>query len=65
MRSASRKEILYLNSVDGKAAHDASLINEMSRRLDALRRFDQFCCSDGSRAGRPSPRGEKHRKSAG
>jgi hypothetical protein len=58
MRSASLKEIEYLSAIDGKQ-DDARLISEMSRRLDALRRFDQFCCSDGRACGRRRPTGKR------
>jgi hypothetical protein len=46
MRSASVKEIEYLSAIAGNSSKDASFVNEMSRRLDALRRFDQFCCME-------------------
>ena len=49
MRSASAKEIEYLSATAGKSSEDVSFINEMSRRLDALRCFDQFCCMDERR----------------
>ena len=41
MRSAASNEIEYLGDVEGAAAENPRLIREMSRRLDALRRFDQ------------------------
>jgi hypothetical protein len=41
MRFATRNEIEYLSSIDGDAKTDAGTIDEMTRRLDALRRFDQ------------------------
>jgi len=46
MRLATTKEIEYLGAVDGKTASDAGLIDEMSRRLDVLRRFDQCFCDE-------------------
>lgn len=47
MRFATRREIEYLDSVDGDSETDAGTIEEMARRLDALRRFDQnFCKAD-------------------
>lgn len=47
MSSATRNEIEYLSSIEGNEAADAKLIRDMSRRLDALRRFDQnFSAAD-------------------
>jgi hypothetical protein len=37
----TRKEIEYLNSVDPKTVGNRRLVEELSRRLDALRRYDQ------------------------
>jgi hypothetical protein len=42
MRFATRQEIEYLGSLDAKTSKDSDLIDEMSRRLDALRRYDQL-----------------------
>jgi hypothetical protein len=41
MRFGTRNEIEYLSSIDGNAKTDAGTIDEMTRQLDALRRFDQ------------------------
>lgn len=47
MRSAAANEIEYLGKIEGASAENPRLIREMSRRLDALRRFDQsFCEAD-------------------
>ena len=47
MRFATRNEIEYLGSVDGRATESVDLIDEMCQRLDALRRYDQnFSDSD-------------------
>jgi hypothetical protein len=47
MRSATSNEIEYLGDIEGATAENSRLICEMSRRLDALRRFDQsFCDAD-------------------
>lgn len=47
MRSATANEINYLGDIEGATAENPRLIREMSRRLDALRRFDQsFCEAD-------------------
>jgi hypothetical protein len=46
MPFATRNEIQYLAAMDGKGNGDA-LIREMSRRLEALRRYDQcFSAAD-------------------
>jgi hypothetical protein len=46
MRFAARNEIAYLSSVEG-SPNDAGLVREMTRQLDALRRYDQcFCEAD-------------------
>jgi hypothetical protein len=42
MRVATRQEIEYLGSADDKL--DARFMDEMSRQLDALRRYDQYFC---------------------
>ncbi len=44
MRFATVNEIEYLSSLGGNGAADVNLIQEMSRRLDALRRYDQYIC---------------------
>ena len=47
MRSVASNEIDYLGEIEGGTAENPRLIREMSRRLDALRRFDQsFCEAD-------------------
>jgi hypothetical protein len=47
MRSAAKNEIEYLGDIEGANGKNSRLIREMSRRLDALRRFDQsFCDAD-------------------
>ena len=47
MRNAATNEIEYLGNLEGATAENPRLIREMSRRLDALRRFDQsFCEAD-------------------
>jgi hypothetical protein len=37
----TRNEIEYLNSLDPRTAGDGQLVLELTRRLDALRRYDQ------------------------
>jgi hypothetical protein len=44
MRSVRSNEIEYLGNIEGATSKDRRLIREMSRRLDALRRFDQYFC---------------------
>jgi hypothetical protein len=63
MRSASVKEIEYLSAVGGES-YDVSLIHEMSRRLDALRRFDQVCCIDDRRPHRSPAKSGRKRKAS-
>jgi hypothetical protein len=47
MRSTTANEIEYLGNIKGATTENPRLIREMSRRLDALRRFDQsFCEAD-------------------
>jgi hypothetical protein len=47
MGYANQHEIEYLGSLAGESAGDRQLIDEMQRRLDALRRNDQnFSNSD-------------------
>jgi hypothetical protein len=41
MRFANQNEIELLGSNDGRVAADSQLIDEMCRRLNALRRYDQ------------------------
>jgi hypothetical protein len=41
VRFAALNEIEYLNSLDAPGRQDIDLVREMSRRLDALRRYDQ------------------------
>ncbi len=45
MQSATVNEIEYLNSRT-KQAVDDGLVTESIRHLEALRRYDQFCCAD-------------------
>ena len=53
----TRKEIEYLNSIDSQAGGNRPLVDELSRRLDALRRYDQhFCDADWH----PSKIGREH-----
>jgi hypothetical protein len=47
MRFAATKEIEYLSSRCGHGSEDTGLVEELSRRLEALRRYDQvFCHAD-------------------
>jgi hypothetical protein len=44
MRFTTRNEIEYLSSIEANGRKDRSLVRELSRRLDALRRYDQYFC---------------------
>jgi hypothetical protein len=44
MRFATRSEIEYLDAADGQSETDASMIDEMTRQLEALRHLDQYVC---------------------
>jgi hypothetical protein len=57
MRVATRTEIEYLSSIDGHGM-DAKMIREMSRRLDALRRYDQ-CFDEADWRPPRSPNGQR------
>jgi hypothetical protein len=46
MRFATTQEMEYVGSNNGEDAIDRRIIDEMSRQLDALRRFDQYCAAD-------------------
>jgi len=54
MRGAARYEMEYLGAARGRNREDAKLVQELGRRLDALRRFDQ-CFGDAD--WRPRTRG--------
>ena len=54
MRGAARYEMEYLGAARGRNREDAKLVQELGRRLDALRRFDQFF---GDADWRPRARG--------
>lgn len=42
MRIAAEKEIAHIGETQGAADHDHDLIHELSKRLDALWRYDQY-----------------------
>jgi len=42
MRIASEKEIAHIGESSGAADHDHDMIHELSKRLDALWRYDQY-----------------------
>jgi hypothetical protein len=46
MQFATTQEMEYVGSNNGEADIDRRIIDEMSRQLDALRRFDQYCAAD-------------------
>lgn len=42
MRIAAEKEIAHVGETQGAANHDHDMIHELSKRLDALWRYDQY-----------------------
>lgn len=42
MRIAAEKEIAHIGESHGAADHDHDMIHELSKRLDALWRYDQY-----------------------
>jgi hypothetical protein len=47
MRVSTTQEMEYLGSLDRGGVKESQLVDELSRQLDALRRFDQcFCDAD-------------------
>jgi hypothetical protein len=44
MRISARKELEYLSALEGRNQEEANLIRELGRRLEALRRYDQYFC---------------------
>jgi hypothetical protein len=42
MSLAAEKELTHLGETSGCAGHDHDLVHELSRRLDALWRYDQY-----------------------
>lgn len=42
MTLAAEKELQHLGETEGCADHDHDLVHELSRRLDALWRYDQY-----------------------
>lgn len=42
MRLAAEKEIAHIGESQGAADHDHDMIHELSKRLDALWRYDQY-----------------------
>jgi hypothetical protein len=62
MGFASRNEIEYLSSVDANGHNDCGLIHEMSRRLDALRQYDQYFCEADWRPCRAPGGSDAHAK---
>jgi hypothetical protein len=42
MKCAARYEMEYLDAARGRNREDASLAQELGRRVDALRRYDQY-----------------------
>jgi hypothetical protein len=42
MRIAAEREIAHIGETQGAADHDHDMIHELSKRLDAVWRFDQY-----------------------
>lgn len=42
MRFAAEKELVHIGESQGAADHDHDVIHELSKRLDALWRYDQY-----------------------
>ena len=42
MRFAAEKEMVHIGESQGAADHDHDMIHELSKRLDALWRYDQY-----------------------
>ena len=42
MRFAAEKEMVHIGETQGAADHDHDMIHELSKRLDALWRMDQY-----------------------
>lgn len=42
MRMAAEKEMIHIGETQGAADHDHDMIHELSKRLDALWRMDQY-----------------------
>jgi hypothetical protein len=42
MRLAAERELAHIGESQGAANHDHDMIHELSKRLDALWRFDQY-----------------------
>lgn len=42
MRSAAEKDMAHIGETQGAANHDHDMIHELSKRLDALWRYDQY-----------------------
>jgi hypothetical protein len=57
------QEIEYLDLADGETPSDWGLIDEMSRRLDALRCLDQFFCQEDWRPESARAAARDHRNS--
>jgi hypothetical protein len=60
MRFTTRNEIDYLGALHGETMADARLVQELSRQLDALRRFDQYVTDADWRPSRRN--GKSHRQ---
>jgi hypothetical protein len=44
MRLGASDELAHLSAIQGRNGEDFDLIQELGRRLEALRRYDQYFC---------------------
>lgn len=48
MRLAAEKEMAHIGETQGAADHDHDVIHDLSKRLDALWRYDQYIANAGN-----------------
>jgi hypothetical protein len=63
MRWAAKQEMEYLGALRGRNTEDSNLVRELGRRLEALRRYDQYFCDEDwrprtERRGNETPRSD-------
>ena len=51
MALTAEKEIQHIGKTAGAANHDHDMIHDLSKRLDALWRYDQYNCQRQERPG--------------
>jgi hypothetical protein len=50
MRLAAEREMVHIGETHGAADHDHDMIHELSKRLDALWRYDQYIANADGQA---------------